>query len=69
MGWPEFKANRIEVARESWISGAGFYGVTCPLTVSAAAAPEPATWALMGVGFGGLAFAGYRARKSAAVGA
>jgi hypothetical protein len=25
--------------------------------------PEPSTWAMMGLGFAGLAFAGYRARK------
>lgn len=33
------------------------------------AAPEPSTWAMMSLGFGGLAFAGYRTRKSAAVAA
>jgi len=27
--------------------------------------PEPATWAMMGLGFAGLAFAGYRTRRSA----
>jgi PEP-CTERM motif len=30
-----------------------------------AAAPEPATWMMMGLGFAGLAFAGLRARRSA----
>jgi hypothetical protein len=30
------------------------------------AVPEPSTWAMMALGFGGLAFVGYRARKSAA---
>jgi hypothetical protein len=28
------------------------------------AVPEPSTWAMMGVGFAGLAFAGYRSRRS-----
>jgi PEP-CTERM motif len=29
------------------------------------AAPEPSTWAMMGLGFAGLAFAGYRTRRAA----
>ena len=29
------------------------------------AVPEPATWAKMGIGFAGLAFAGYRRRRKA----
>ena len=29
-----------------------------------AAVPEPSTWAMMGIGFAGLAFAGFRSRKS-----
>jgi hypothetical protein len=29
------------------------------------AVPEPATWAMMGIGFAGLAFAGYRRRRKA----
>ena len=33
-------------------------------TVSLSGAPEPSTWAMMGVGFAALAFAGYRARKT-----
>ena len=32
-------------------------------------APEPSTWAMMLLGFGGLAFAGYRARKGVALAA
>lgn len=36
----------------------GSWSPTAPSTV-----PEPATWAMMGLGFAGLAFAGYRARK------
>jgi hypothetical protein len=47
------------------------YAVDAVLTIegtvtSAGAVPEPSTWATMGLGFLGLAFAGYRARKSAA---
>jgi hypothetical protein len=32
---------------------------------SVTAAPEPSTWAMMGLGFMGLAFAGYRTRRAA----
>jgi PEP-CTERM motif len=35
------------------------------VSVTLAATPEPATWAMMALGFAGLAFAGYRARKGA----
>jgi hypothetical protein len=34
--------------------------------VGAIATPEPSTWAMMGLGFAGLAFAGYRSRRTAA---
>ncbi len=34
-----------------------------------ASTPEPSTWAMMILGFGGLAFAGYRASRKAAVAA
>ena len=33
---------------------------------SAFGTPEPSTWAMMGLGFAGLAFAGYRVRRTAA---
>ena len=36
------------------------------VTGTAPGAPEPSTWAMMGLGFAGLAFAGYRSRRSAA---
>jgi hypothetical protein len=35
----------------------------------AASTPEPSTWAMMGLGFAGLAFAGYRRTRKAAVAA
>jgi hypothetical protein len=40
--------------------GVGKFSLT-----EAAAAPEPATWAMMGLGFAGLAFAGWRKAKPA----
>ena len=47
--------------------GAGnFTGTMTPITTSI---PEPSTWAMIGLGFAGLALAGYRARKSAAMAA
>jgi hypothetical protein len=41
------------------------FGTVTPVT--APGAPEPATWAMMGLGFAGLGFAGYRTRRRAAV--
>ena len=67
-----------------WLTGAGITkvvfavsgnpytdaGITnLTFTAGAAPAPEPATWAMMGLGFAALGFAGYRARRSAAVAA
>jgi hypothetical protein len=47
--------------------GAGnFTGTMTPITTSI---PEPSTWAMIGLGFAGLALAGYRGRKSAAIAA
>jgi PEP-CTERM motif len=37
-------------------------------SISEAAVPEPSTWAMMALGFAGLAFAYRRARKVAAIG-
>jgi hypothetical protein len=34
-------------------------------TVTISSIPEPSTWAMMGLGFAGLAFAGFRTRRSA----
>ena len=39
------------------------YGAPGVLEVNSV--PEPSTWAMMGLGFAGLAFAGYRARRTA----
>jgi PEP-CTERM motif len=41
------------------------YGTVSTLTISSV--PEPSTWAMLALGFAGLGFAGYRARKSVAV--
>ena len=35
--------------------------------ISLSAVPELSTWAMMGLGFAGLAFAGYRSRKAVSV--
>jgi hypothetical protein len=52
----------------TWGSGADADSLT--VNIGAAATPEPATWAMMLLGFAGLGFAGHRAtRKSAALGA
>jgi hypothetical protein len=45
-------------------------GAEVGLQISAAATPEPSTWVMMGLGFAGLGFAGWRAqRKTAALAA
>jgi hypothetical protein len=49
---------------------AGGAGAEIGLQISAAATPEPSTWVMMGLGFAGLGFAGWRAqRKTAALAA
>lgn len=57
-----------------WItisSSSAFTGFTAKSTIAAfefdmaAAVPEPSTWAMMGLGFAGLAFAGFRRRNTA----
>ena len=47
-------------------SGSWEFGIG---SITYTSAPEPSTWAMMGLGFAGLAFAGYRARKSVAIAA
>lgn len=42
-------------------------GAEVGLQISAAAAPEPSTWVMMGLGFAGLGFAGRRALRKTAV--
>ena len=44
----------------------GFDNITIGSATPGGGVPEPSTWALMGLGFAGLAFAGYRSRRSAA---
>ncbi len=41
-------------------------GLVVAFTDPSYSVPEPATWAMMGLGFAGLAFAGYRSRRTAA---
>jgi hypothetical protein len=46
----------------------GIDGETAGLFGAITVAPEPSTWAMMALGFAGLAFAGYRSsRKSSAI--
>jgi hypothetical protein len=40
------------------------YNALGATTLTQVAAPEPATWAMMGLGFAALGFVGYRARRS-----
>jgi len=47
----------------SYNPNSGYVTDTGALTVSEV--PEPATWAMMGLGFAGLAYAGFRARRRA----
>jgi hypothetical protein len=71
-----FSANG-DNANTRWVGvfdSTAFTGFTASSPVAAfefdaTAAPEPATWALMLAGFAGLAFAGHRSRKQAAVAA
>jgi hypothetical protein len=44
--------------------GFGFTYALVDPPLTAAIAPEPSTWAMMALGFAGLAFAGYRARRA-----
>lgn len=60
-------------SRWIWITDTNaFTGFTASSTRAAfefdvAAVPEASTWALLGLGFGGLAFAGYRGRRRSAI--
>jgi hypothetical protein len=51
---------------ESWVITSFDYDVTNP---NANAAPEPATWALLAVGFAALGYAGLRRRRDVDAGA
>jgi PEP-CTERM motif len=46
------------------VAGVDYYNMQGSAAVSAGAVPEPSTWAMMGIGFMGLAFAGFRQRKN-----
>ena len=58
-----------------WVFGPGSYDITGTAVLSPfgggagavqlTGVPEPSTWAMMGLGFAGLAFAGFRARRTA----
>ena len=46
------------------VGGTEYWNIQGSAAVSAGAVPEPSTWAMMGIGFLGLAFAGFRQRKN-----
>ena len=46
------------------VGGTDYYNMQGSASASAGAVPEPSTWAMMGIGFLGLAFAGLRQRKN-----
>jgi hypothetical protein len=46
------------------VDGTEYWNIQGSAAVSAGAVPEPSTWAMMGIGFLGLAFAGFRQRKN-----
>jgi hypothetical protein len=46
------------------VGGTEYWNILGSAAVSAGAVPEPSTWAMMGIGFLGLAFAGFRQRKN-----
>lgn len=45
---------------------AGGGGAEVGLQISGLATPEPSTWVMMGLGFAGLGFAGWRAQRKTA---
>ena len=60
-------SNYNTFAAPTYVGGGG---AEVGLQISAAATPEPSTWVMMGLGFAGLRFAGWRAqRKTAALAA
>ncbi len=63
----------LDVGFNVWLIGGnsymGFIAGNAPIYLgengSVGSIPEPATWAMLGIGFAALGFAGYRARRSA----
>jgi hypothetical protein len=55
----------ITISSSSTFTGFTAISTQAALEFDMAAVPEPSTWAMMGLGFAGLAFAGFRRRRSA----
>ena len=50
-----------------WENPSGFNGGGNDQGTATVTVPEPSTWAMLGLGFAGLAFAGYRSHKAASI--
>ena len=65
VGWQGLDQNGLSETTFDQHSGS-FSGTMAIIQIGTPpATPEPSTWAMMLIGFGGLGFAAYRARKSA----
>jgi hypothetical protein len=64
VGWEGLDQNGVSESVFDEHSGT-FEGTLAVIQIGLPPVPEPSTWAMMLVGFGGLGFAAYRAKKSA----
>ena len=73
MGWTSHSLDFVAAGTSTLLSfgptgnAAGFYGPALDNVSVAAAVPEPATWAMMLIGFGGLGMLSMRRRRAMAV--
>ena len=64
VGWEGLDQNGVSESVFDEHSGT-FGGTLAVIQIGLPPVPEPSTWAMMLVGFGGLGFAAYRAKRSA----